>query len=137
MIEFAAFVDYAPTAALAVMMVTAGMFCELRHRRARHRFKRVVGAQAERMATLERDLAALLSCSRGMAERLATSEDQQRRLQTQLDKLHSADDQQLAVQHAMKLLNSGVDLKNVTDLCELSEGEVEILQNLARHRQAA
>jgi Protein of unknown function (DUF2802) len=72
-----------------------------------------------------------------MAERLARSEGQQRRMQTQLDKLHSNDDQQLAVQHAMKLINNGVDLKNVTELCELSEGEVEILQNLARHRQAA
>ncbi len=72
-----------------------------------------------------------------MAERLTQAETQQRRLQTQLDKLTSNDDNQLAVQHAMKLLNSGVDLKNVTSLCELSEGEVEILQNLARHQRAA
>ena len=137
MTEFAAFVAYMPLAALAVVVAVAGLLFEMRHRRALHGFKRVVGAQTERMATLERDLVALLSCSRGIAERLAKSADQQRRLQTQLDKLHSADDKQLAVAHAVKLLNSGVDLKNVTDLCELSEGEVEILQNLARHRQAA
>ena len=137
MIEFAALVEYVPLAALAVVMAVAGVLFEMRHRRALHGLKRSAGTQAERVATLERDLVALLSCSRGMAERLAKSEDQQRRLQTQLDKLHSADDKQLAVAHAVKLLNSGVDLKNVTDLCELSEGEVEILQNLARHRQAA
>lgn len=137
MIELAALVQYAPLAALAVVMVLAGGLCEWRHRRALRALRYTTAAQADRVATLERDLAALLTCSRGMAERLATAETQQRRLQTQLDKLTSNDDNQVAVQHAMKLLKSGVDLKNVTSICELSEGEVEILQNLARHQQAA
>lgn len=137
MIELAALVQYAPLAVLAVVTVLAGGLCEWRHRRALGALHYTSAAQAERVATLERDLAALLTCSRGMAERLATAETQQRRLQTQLDKLTSNDDNQVAVQHAMKLLKSGVDLKNVTSICELSEGEVEILQNLARHQQAA
>lgn len=137
MTEFAALVQYAPLAALALVTVLAGALCEGRHRRALRAMQFSSTAQAERVATLERDLTALLTCSRGMAERLAQAETQQRRLQTQLDKLTSNDDNQLAVQHAMKLLNSGVDLKNVTSLCELSEGEVEILQNLARHQRAA
>ena len=135
--ELATFVEYLPLAAVAVITVAAGGLCEWRHRRALRALRYTTTAQAERVATLERDLAALLTCSRGIAERLATTESQQRRLQTQLDKLTSNDDNQLAVQHAMKLLNSGVDLKNVTSMCELSEGEVEILQNLARHQRAA
>ncbi len=135
--DLAAFVQFAPLAALAVVTVVAGGLCEWRHRRALRALQFTSAAQADRVATLERDLGALLTCSRGMAERLAKTESQQRRLQTQLDKLTSNDDNQLAVQHAMKLLNSGVDLKNVTSLCELSEGEVEILQNLARHQRAA
>jgi hypothetical protein len=137
MIELAAFIQYAPLAALALVTVLGGVLCEWRHRRALRALRYTTAAQTDRVATLERDLAALLTCSRGMAERLAQTESQQRRLQTQLDKLNSNDDNQLAVQHAMKLLNSGVDLKNVTSLCELSEGEVEILQNLARHQRAA
>jgi hypothetical protein len=137
MIESAAIVHYAPLAALAGATLVVAVLGEWRHRRARRASAYAATAQAERVATLERDLAALLTCSRGMAERLAQAETQQRRLQTQLDKLSSHDDNQLAVQHAMKLLNSGVDLKNVTSLCELSEGEVEILQNLARHQRAA
>ena len=137
MTDFAAFLHYAPLAAFAVVTALVGVWCEWRHRRALRALGCTSTVQAERVATLERDLAALLTCSRGMAERLAKAESQQRRLQTQLDKLTSNDDNQLAVQHAMKLLNSGVDLKNVTSICELSEGEVEILQNLARHQRAA
>ncbi len=137
MIELAALVQYAPLAALAVVTVVGGVVCEWRHRRALRALRHTTTVQADRVATLERDLAALLTCSRGIAERLTKTETQQRRLQTQLDKLGSNDDKQLAVQHAVKLLNSGVDLKNVTALCELSEGEVEILQNLARHQRAA
>ena len=128
---------YAPIAALALVTLVVAGLGEWRQRRARRAMQFALTTQAERAATLERDLAALLTCSRGMAERLAQAETQQRRLQTQLDKVTSNDDNQLAVQHAMKLLNSGVDLKNVTSLCELSEGEVEILQNLARHQRAA
>lgn len=129
--------DYTLWTAAALVMLLAGGLWERRHRRALQRLQGTVTAQTESLAALERDLAALLSCSRGVAERVTKSEAQQRRLQTELDKLHRADDNQLAITHAMKLLNSGVDLKNVTELCELSEGEVEILQNLARHRQAA
>ncbi len=128
---------YAPVAALVLVMLLVAGLGQWRQRRARRAMQFALTTQSERVATLERDLAALLTCSRGMAERLTHAETQQRRLQTQLDKLTSNDDNQLAVQHAMKLLNSGVDLKNVTSLCELSEGEVEILQNLARHQRAA
>lgn len=137
MSELAALLEFAPLAALGMGTLLVGVACEVRYRRAIRGQTAHAARQAERIAGLERDIAALLSCSRGMAARLAKSEGQQRRMQTQLDKLHSNDEQQLAVQHAMKLLNNGVDLKNVTELCELSEGEVEILQNLARHRQAA
>ena len=137
MIELAALIQYAPLAALAVVTVFGGVLCEWRQRRALRALRHTTTVQADRVATLERDLAALLTCSRGIAERLTKTETELRRLQTQLDKLGSNDDKQLAVQQAMKLLNSGVDLKNVTTLCELSEGEVEILQNLARHQRAA
>lgn len=137
MSTFAALIEFAPLVGLGGLTLVVGVSFEVRHRRAWRGLTATLSTQSERIAAFERDLAALLSCSRGVAERLAKSEGQQRRMQTQLDKLHSNDDQQLAVQHAMKLLNNGVDLKNVTELCELSEGEVEILQNLARHRQAA
>lgn len=137
MSAFTAISTYAPWLTLAVVVVTLGGSWAKRQRRILRGWQHRVATQGGSLVALERDLAALLSCSRGMAERLTRSEANLRRVQTQLDKLHTADENQLAVSHAMKLLNSGVDLKNVTDLCELSEGEVEILQNLARHRQAA
>ena len=137
MIDLAAIPAYLPLAAIAGLLSLVGVLCELRHRRALRAATMTLAVQGERIATLERDLAALLTCSRGMAERLAVSEKQQRGLATQVAKLANADDTQLAVQHAMRLLNSGVDLKNVTSICELSEGEVEILEALARHQRAA
>jgi Protein of unknown function (DUF2802) len=135
--EFSAWIEYAAWAAGALVAVFAGGLWQRRQRRVVRGLQTALASQGERLLALERDLVALLSCSRGIAERLTKSETQQRRVQSELDKLHSADDNQMAVTHAMKLLNSGVDLQNVSDLCELSEGEVEILQNLARHRQAA
>ncbi len=86
---------------------------------------------------LERDLGALVSCSRHIGDRIGDGERSRRTLQKQLDRLQFSDDNQLAVEHAMKLLNSGLPLKEITDICDLTAGEIDILQNLSRHRQAA
>lgn len=137
MTSLAPWLDYLPLAALAATLALGALLAEVRQRRALRGLQTTLAVQAERIGVLERDLGALLTCSRGMAERLGVAEKQQRNLHTQVAKLANADDNQVAVQHAMKLLNSGIDLKNVTAICELSEGEVEILEALARHQRAA
>ena len=96
-----------------------------------------VGEQHKHLLGLERDLAALLSCSRRIGDRIGDGERSWRTLQKQLDRLQHSGDDQLAVEHAMKLLNNGLDMKEITEICDLTAGEVEILQNLSRHRQAA
>ncbi len=93
---------------------------------------------ARRLATLEGDIGALLSCSRRIGERIGDAERTDRTLQKQIDKLRfHGEDSQVAVEHAMKLLATGLEMKEVTRVCELTEGEVEILQNLSRFRSAA
>jgi len=95
--------------------------------------------QTERCTSLERDFAAVLACSRHLGDRLVGSERARDALQKQIDKLrhHQDTDDQLPVHHAMKLLDTGVALDEVVRICELSSGEAEILQSLARFRAAA
>lgn len=101
------------------------------------RLRQALAAQTDKLAILEGSLAALLGCSRRVGDRLGDGERVQRALQQQIDKLQFNDDKQLAVQHAMKLLNNGLDVREVTQICDLTEGEAEILQNLKRHQEAA
>lgn len=98
--------------------------------------RKAYATQGEQLAAVQRDLTALLTCARRLGDRVGQHERTQRVLRKQLDQVMASDEAQVAVQHAIKLLSSGVDMKNVTDICELSEGEVEILQNLARHQHA-
>jgi len=95
--------------------------------------------QMQHIESLERNFAAVLSCSRHLGDRLVGSECARDALQKQIDKLrhHQDTDEHLPVQHAMKLLDTGVALDEVVRICELSEGEAEILQSLARFRAAA
>jgi len=93
--------------------------------------------QAHRLEVLESDFGAVVSCSRRIGDRIGEGERTQRTLQHQFDRLKFNDSNDVAVEHAMKLLQNGLALAEVTRLCDLTEGEAEILDNLARHRQAA
>ena len=97
-----------------------------------------VATQAAKIVSLENSLTALLSCSRRIGDRIGDVERIDRTLQKQIDKLSfSNDDGQIAIEHAMKLLASGRDMHEVIQICDLTEGEVEILQNLSRYQSAA
>lgn len=125
-------------ALLATVVIGGGAFAAVhRHLQGVAALRQAVTAQAEQLAAVQRDLTALLTCARRLGERVGQGERSQRALQKQCDQMLANDDNQVAVQHAIKLLTRGIDLKNVTSICDLSEGEVEILQNLARHQNAA
>ncbi|MEX2482644.1 MAG: DUF2802 domain-containing protein [Gammaproteobacteria bacterium] len=98
-----------------------------------------VDEQTRRQAALEKDLGAILSCSRRLGECLRSSEQARETLQRQIDKLRQLQDgdEHLPVNHAMQLLNTGVDVAEVVRICELSAGEADLLQSLARHRAVA
>lgn len=116
-------------------VVLTGLY--LRQRATIVQLRGEIADQHKHLLGLERDLAALLSCSRRIGDRIGDGERSWRTLQKQLDRLQHSGDDQLAVEHAMKLLNNGLAMKEITEICDLTAGEVEILQNLSRHRQAA
>jgi hypothetical protein len=123
---------------LSVLACLLAMSLSLgRERRSRQSLEARVSAQIERIAGTERAFAALLDCSRTIGRRLVEQDLARRALQRELDKLANQDDTQLAVQHAMKLLDSGLDARNVVSICDLSEGEIELLESLARYQRAA
>ena len=109
----------------------------LHHRRASARCTVELAAQSRRIEALERDFAAILSCSRYIGDRLGEAERMLRVLRRTADSPRTRDEGQLDVPQAMQLLANGLALEDVTRLCELSEGERELLSNMARHRRAA
>lgn len=125
-------------AAACILLACALALSLRRQRRVAATLDAEVAGQAHKIGRLEADLAALIACAREVGTRVGATERAERLLQKQLDQLALVrDDSQVAVEHAMKLLERGQSMNEVTRICELSEGEVEILQNLARYRPAA
>lgn len=125
----------APTLLTVACACLALVLCAVSIRRRISACNHLIQEQARRITLLENDLGALLSCSRHIGDRIGHAERVDRTLQKQLDKLaFNRDDGRVAVEHAMKLLASGQAMQEVTRVCELSEGEVEILQNLSSYR---
>ena len=124
--------------AFGVTAIASAIFYRMFVRRSAH-LAADLARQTQRCASLERDFAAILACSRHLGDRLVGSERARDAQQKQIDKLrhHQDTDEHLPVQHAMKLLDTGVALEEVVRICELSAGEAEILQSLARFRAAA
>jgi Protein of unknown function (DUF2802) len=109
----------------------------LLERRASARRAVELDLQSRRIEMLERDFAAILACSRRVGDRLSEAEQTLRVQGRALDSRRTTDEGQLDIPQAMKLLANGIALDDVTRLCELSEGERELLSNMARHRRAA
>ena len=124
---------------IVVLTVIAAAMYALQYRQSRRlrALESLLAQHDERNDRLNSDLTALLECSRRIGDRLGASERTQRIMQKQIDNVQLGDEGQLAIRHATKLLDNGSDLKEVTDICELTQGEVEILQNLSRHTKAA
>ena len=133
---------YAPLAAVLVLgLATAHMARAARKQDAEIRtVLSALEAQSHRIDTLERDLGAVLSCSRQIGSRISDQDRSRETLQKQVDRLRlqaHGEDGGASVEHAMKLLNAGHALEEVVEVCELSAGEADILQSLERFRSAA
>lgn len=93
---------------------------------------------AQNVELLDSRFGALMSCSRRIGDRFSEVERHDRSLQKQIDTLKLGhDDGQVAIEHAMKLLANGSQMEDVTNICDLTQGEVEILRNLTQFRSAA
>ena len=89
--------------------------------------------QSKLSQRVDQDLTTLLQCSRRIGDRLGENERAQRAMQKQIDSAPVGDENEVAIKHALELLENGWALSEVTEICDLIHGEVEILQNLTRH----
>lgn len=124
-------------AALIVLgLITATLVARLYWRRLAE-VTAALRLEQESRAQLERQVDALLACSREIGEQVREQTRRQRSIVEQLNRLdhHSGDD--AAIGQAGKLLEKGVSLNEISDLCDLSQGELELLARLSPTRQAA
>ena len=119
------------TVALAVAVLAVW---QIRQSRLMRRLEAAMTEQRKNSQRLNQHLTALLECSRRIGERLGENERAQRAMQKQIDSAPAGDENEVAIKHALKLLENGWALSEVTEICDLTQGEVEILQNLTRHQ---
>ena len=97
-------------------------------------FEAAMAEQSKLSQRVDQDLTTLLQCSRRIGDRLGENERAQRAMQKQIDSAPVGDENEVAIKHALELLENGWALSEVTEICDLTHGEVEILQNLTRHQ---
>jgi hypothetical protein len=88
---------------------------------------------------LESDFAAVLSCSQTIGERIRSQGAKQHSILKKLDIIdqsRSTGEQQPYVQ-VHKLVEQGLGLEEIGEICNLARGEVELLSRFAAHRTAA
>jgi hypothetical protein len=127
-----------PPEVLMVAVALAVIALAIWERRQSRRIRQLQTAlveQTKHNARLDQDLTALLECSHRIGERLAGAERTQRAMQKQLDTAPADSENEVAVKHALKLLENGWKLTEITEICDLTHGELEILQNLTRHQK--
>ena len=106
----------------------------MRQSRRMRQFEAAMAEQRKLSQRVDQDLTALLQCSRRIGDRLGENERAQRTMQKQIDSAPVGDENEVAIKHALELLENGWALSEVTEICDLTHGEVEILQNLTRHQ---
>lgn len=93
--------------------------------------------EREQRCQLERDLTALLACSREIGERTRRQGTRQRSLIDQLNQLEQHVDSGAGIEQAERLMENGLALEQISSICHLSQGEAALLERWARHRKAA
>ena len=119
------------TATLAVAVFAVW---QMRQSRRMRQLEAAMAEQSKLSQRVDQDLTALLQCSRRIGDRLGENERAQRAMQKQIDSAPVGDENEVAIKHALELLENGWALSEVTEICDLTHGEVEILQNVTRHQ---
>jgi DNA-binding NarL/FixJ family response regulator len=118
----------------AVLILCGVSLALFRMQRSARRHLQVAGA---RIDELTRTLDALLTCSRGFADRLRAQErcsDELRRHQEQLETSSGASPTATKV---LQLLQKGYTVEDIATICDLSLSEVDLINSIARYRRVA
>ena len=90
-----------------------------------------------KLSELEQEFDALLNCSRGLGDRMHRQRQELAGLSRRQDEIELIDEQGAAVAQALKLIESGVPLAQVTGVCDLSSAEVQLVEHIARYKRKA
>ncbi len=123
-------------ALLAVGLLTVAVVVSILSRRVRRLAGQLAGERVQR-EQIQNDLQALLACSRELGDRLREQLQKQRALGEQVKHLRTDADQASPIEQAELLLEKGLSLEQISNLCQLSHGEAELLARWAKHRRAA
>lgn len=87
---------------------------------------------------LARDLAALLDCSRTIGGRVREQAVRQKSVIDRVNEIaQHVDGGTPAIEHVERLLADGLGVDQIQRVCELSQGEAQLLERWKRHRSAA
>ncbi len=98
---------------------------------------RELHAERAARAELARDLSALLDCSREIGARLREQGQRQKNVMERVTEIAEAVDGAPALAHVERLLADGLGVDQIRRVCELSQGEAQLLERWKRHRAAA
>ena len=92
-----------------------------------------IDAQKKRMVSFRSELQALLLCSRGVGEQLHDQQEQFRDIQDRQEALElNEGSQPVQYQQIMAMMGSDVNESRVMDQCDLTKGELELMQHLKK-----
>jgi hypothetical protein len=103
------------------------------------RLRTMIRCERADRQSLENDIGALLACSKTIGERVRSQGLRQNRLSEQLEVLDShggPEDVQLYDQ-VHRMIDQGMPVEQIANICNLRRGEVELLNHVAVHRAAA
>ena len=90
--------------------------------------------QERQIKQLNQELNALLSCSRGISQKLHSYQHQFRYLNDRQDKLEIGESGSSDYKQAMVLLNRGATEDEMLSACDLSRGELNLIAHLQKAR---
>jgi len=88
--------------------------------------------QHRQLNQLNEELNALLSCSRGISERLHSYQHQFRNITDRQDKLEVGEHDSTGYKQAIALFNRGATEDEMLSTCDLSRGEINLIAHLQK-----
>jgi hypothetical protein len=133
MLEFdLTFIEFATTFAIAALVI-ATVFMWRRLAQVDSRF----ASEIKLRESCQRDMVALLSCSRNIADRIHHYDSRQDSILKQLDTIQPVEDVSMPLEHANELIRNGLSVDAVTTIYDLNQGESALLQRLNGQSNAA
>lgn len=122
--------------ALVAMTLALGAYAWQQARRI-DRLGRELATERGAREDLSRDLAALFDCSREIGARLREQGQRQKSVIERVNEIAEAVDSGPALEQVERLLADGLGVEQISRVCELSQGEAQLLERWKRHRTAA